>query len=65
MEDCPSRIEIDDFDETRWLPVFKVSREHLGFFCPLHVQEIRDGSHAEKYVISTSGPDELIIQRGQ
>jgi hypothetical protein len=61
FEGCAARVSIDDFDEAVWLPVFKASRQHLGYFCPAHVREVRDGLHPDRYVLTRTGPDELII----
>ncbi len=64
FEGCEARIEVENFDEAVWLPVFKATREHVGFFCPRHVREIRDGLHAGRYLLSrTEDGDELIIDR--
>lgn len=61
--ECAQRIHVEDFDETVWLPVFKATREHMGFFCPLHVGELRAGRHSDRYILSQSDQDELIIDR--
>ena len=60
---CPARTTIEEFDEAVWLPVFKLTREHLGFFCPRHVAEVRAGEHDERYLLTRAGPDELIIDK--
>jgi hypothetical protein len=61
FEGCPERAPIEDFDESAWLPVFKLTREHMGFFCPAHVAELRQGKHARHYVLTRAGQDELVI----
>ena len=63
FEDCSERIVVDEFDESIWLPVFKVTREHVGYFCPAHVRELRQGLLTERYLLTFSGKDELIIDR--
>lgn len=63
FDGCASRVNVEDFDETLWLPVFKMSREHMGFLCPAHVKELRDGLHAERYILTRSGGDELVIDK--
>lgn len=63
FEGCVERVPLDDFDESIWLPVFKITRQHLGFFCPRHVREVREGLHAERYLLTWSDADELIIDR--
>jgi hypothetical protein len=63
FEGCASRVPIEDFDEEAWLPVFKMTREHMGFLCPRHVAELREGKHAERYILTRSGEDELIIDK--
>jgi hypothetical protein len=63
FEGCAERIEIDRFDESIWLPVFKLTRQHLGFFCPRHVREVREGLHQSRYLLTWAGADELIIDR--
>ena len=63
FEGCVERVLLDAFDESVWLPVFKVTRQHTGFICPRHVREIREGLHQERYLLTWSGPDELIIDR--
>ena len=61
FEDCPTRVPVEDFDEAVWLPVFKSSREHMGFLCPQHVGEIRAGGHQERYVMTSSEGMEMVI----
>lgn len=61
FENCEARVTLSRFDEAVWLPVFKATREQIGFFCPAHVAEVRAERHPKKYVLSWSGPDELII----
>lgn len=61
FEACAARVEIDQFDESVWLPIFKATREHIGFMCPEHAGQIRAERHAKRYLLSWSGPDELII----
>lgn len=63
-DDCPARIEIHAFDEDVWLPVFKSTREHLGFFCPEHVRLTRSGELAPRYMMSrVETGEEIIIDR--
>ena len=62
FEGCETRVAIDQFDESIWLPLFEASREHIGYCCPSHVQELRDGKHSERYVLTRAGADELIIE---
>jgi len=61
FEGCDARVPFDLFDEAVWLPVFKATRHHLGFFCERHVRELRAGMHKDRYILTFSGPDELII----
>lgn len=63
FEACESRVPVEDFDETAWLPVFKASRQHLGFFCPRHVAEAREGRHETRYLVTrdVDGIDEFVI----
>lgn len=61
---CPSRVELDAFDEDVWLPVFKSTREHLGFFCPEHVRLARSGALGPRYLISrVESGEEIVIDR--
>lgn len=61
FEECDSRIPVEDFDEDTWLPVFKASREHMGFFCERHVGELRGGRLGKRYVLTRGEGSELII----
>lgn len=61
FEGCDARIPIEDFDEEIWLPVFKASRHHMGFFCPGHVAQVRAGELKERYILTQTDQDELII----
>lgn len=61
FEGCPERIPFNRFDESIHLPVFKATREHMGFFCERHVAELRAGRLGKRYILSRSGPDEIII----
>jgi len=63
FEGCPERIPVEDFDESVWLPVFKLTREHMGFFCPKHVRALREGSLGERYFLTRAGEDEFVIDR--
>ena len=63
FDGCAARVAIEDFDEAAWLPVFKMTREHMGFLCPAHVEALRNGLHAERYILTHSGPDELVIDK--
>ncbi|MBI3735051.1 hypothetical protein HY256_00870, partial [Candidatus Sumerlaeota bacterium] len=47
FEGCAERVPLREFDEAVWLPVFKITREHIGFFCPAHVRQIREGLYQE------------------
>lgn len=63
-EDCPARIEVHAFDEDVWLPVFKSTREHLGFFCPDHVRKTRAGELEPRYILSrVETGEEIVIDR--
>jgi hypothetical protein len=64
FESCPARIELHAFDEDAWLPVFKSTREHLGFFCPHHVGLARAGELAPRYLLSrVESGEEIVIDR--
>ncbi len=63
FEGCNARVPLDDFDEATWLPVFKATRQHMGFLCPRHVRELREGQHQTRYLLTWSGEDELVIDR--
>lgn len=61
FDDCESRIPVEDFDEDVWLPVFKVSREHMGFFCESHVRDLREGRLGKRYLLTRGEGCEIII----
>lgn len=61
FEDCPVRVPLEDFEEGVWLPVFKATREHMGFLCPDHVRDLREGRLGSRWILTRSGTDELII----
>ncbi len=64
FQDCPARISLHAFDEDIWLPVFKSTRQHLGFFCPDHVSMTRAGELAPRYLITrVESGEEIIIDR--
>lgn len=64
FEHCAARIDLHAFDEGVWLPVFKSSREHLGFFCPVHVRLTRNGELGPRYLLSrVESGEEIIIDR--
>jgi len=60
---CTARVSLSRFDESVWLPVFKSTREHLGYFCPRHVEFVRAKQMEARYLLSRAGPDEIIIDR--
>src|SRR5690606_765800 len=64
FETCAARVELHAFDEDAWLPVFKSTREHLGFFCPEHVRLLREGRLAPRYLLSrVESGEEIVIDR--
>jgi hypothetical protein len=64
FEGCTSRVELGAFDEDAWLPVFKSTRQHLGFFCPDHVRQLRAGALAPRYLLSrVESGEEIVIDR--
>lgn len=62
-DDCSVRIPIELFDEDVWLPVFKSTREHVGYFCADHVQSLRGGLLPDRYLLTRAGNSEIIIDR--
>jgi hypothetical protein len=64
FEGCATRVELGAFDEAVWLPVFKSTRQHLGFFCPEHVGLLREGKLAPRYLLSrVESGEEIVIDR--
>lgn len=62
-EDCSGRIPIEVFDESIHLPVFKATREHMGFLCPECVESLRAGTLGERWLLTRSDRDELVVDR--
>jgi hypothetical protein len=64
FEGCASRVHLNAFDESVWLPVFKSTRQHLGFFCPDHVRQLREGRLGPRYLLSrVESGEEIVIDR--
>lgn len=64
FEGCPARVDLNAFDEDVWLPVFKSTRQHLGFFCPDHVRLAREGRLGGRYLLSrVESGEEIVLDR--
>lgn len=60
-EGCEGRIPLERFDEAIHWPVFKTTREHMGFFCEACVARLRAGELGPRYLLSNSEGDPIII----